>query len=105
MQAHLDQGCQGCLKVWTFWRLVAELSLNEASYRPTETTIREAKAAYLSREPRGLLTEIAEFARLAFDNFRQPSPAMVRTSGPTSRQLIYEAEPFVIDLRLEPDRL
>ena len=38
-----------------------------------------------------------------FDSFTQPTPAPVRAAAHASRQLIHEAEPFVIDLRLQSD--
>jgi hypothetical protein len=103
MQAHLEQGCAECLKSWTFWRLILDVSSRETSYSPGPDAIRAAKDAYIHGESWKWLREVAQFAELVFDSFRQASPAMVRGAGPTCRQLVHDAEPFVIDLRLESD--
>ena len=40
-------------------------------------------------------------ASLVFDSFNEPSPQGVRSGGSSSRQLLYQAGSFVVDLYLE----
>ncbi|HEX4167750.1 MAG TPA: hypothetical protein VHZ55_19985 [Bryobacteraceae bacterium] len=65
----------------------------------------DVKNAYGSARPERWLPQMAEFGRLLFDSFRQPDVAMVRAAMQSSRQLLHEVEPFIIDLRLESDPL
>jgi hypothetical protein len=103
MQAHLDQGCEECLKAWGLWRAVTALAAKEFEYRPPDEAVRVAKAAYRSTQPDGWLAQISAFARVVFDSLTQPSPAMVRAVAHTTRQLVHESEPYLIDLKLEGD--
>ncbi len=101
MQTHLSQGCGECLRSSEMWGLVVSWSAREANYRPPDDAVRLIKAAYVPAQPERWLAEIARFARLIFDKFKQPQAAMVRASMPSSRLLLHEAEPFTIDLRLD----
>lgn len=103
MQVHLEQGCAECVKASETWRLVLDVAAREEQYRPDEAAVRVVKAAYIPEKPWTWLREAAEAARLVFDSLHQPAPAMLRGSQPVTRQLVHEAEPFVIDLRLESD--
>ena len=103
IQQHLDQGCGDCLKSSKTWRLIVEVSSREPAYRPPGSAVEASKGAFVPREPGRWLAEIAQFAQLLFDSFSQPSLATVRAAAQSSRQLVHEAEPFVIDLRLDSD--
>ncbi len=103
IQTHLAQGCVECLRSSETWGLVVSLSAKEAGYRPPDEAVRVVKGAYVPARPERWLPEIAQFARLIFDSFKQPEPAMVRASLPSSRLLLHEAAPFTIDLRLDSD--
>lgn len=105
IQAHLRQGCAECRRSGDTWGLVVSLSTKEAGHRPPDQAVKTVKAAYLPARPERWLPEIAEFARLIFDSFQQPELAMVRGPLPSSRQLVHEAAPFTIDLRLDSDPL
>ncbi len=103
MQSHLRQGCAECLRSSETWSLVLSLSARETGYRPPDDVVRVIKAAYVSARPERWLPAMAQFARLIFDSFTQPHSATVRSSMPSSRFLLHEAEPFTIDLRLDAD--
>ncbi len=105
MQAHLEGGCSECLDRSRSWQYIVQFSRRESSYQPPADDVRLVKAAALQFEPGTWMTELAQFARLVFDSVRDPSPAMVRSMGQPVRQLLHEAEPFVIDLRLEADHV
>lgn len=102
MQCHLDSECDQCFKVFETWRTVLEIVSREAVYRPPASAVRCVKAAYVSGNPWRWLPQVARMARLVFDSFRQPAAA-VRSSMPSSRQFLHEAEPFVIDVRVESE--
>lgn len=103
MQTHLNAGCSDCMKASQFWRLAVDVSSRESSHCPPNDAVNAVKAAFIPVKPGPWLAEAAQFARLVFDSFKQPSLAMVRGSTQSSRQLVHEAEPFMIDLRLDSD--
>ncbi len=101
IQTHLREGCEECLRSSETWGLVLSLSERETNYRPPDEAVGAVKAAYVPARPERWLPEIAQFARLIFDSFKQPELALVRASLPSSRLLLHEAAPFTIDLRLD----
>jgi hypothetical protein len=103
MQHHLDEECDRCFKLLETWKTVLETVRREPGYRPPVSAVRYAKTIYVSDDRCKWLPQMAKMARLAFDSSRQFAAA-VRNSTPTSsRQFVYEAEPFVIDLRVESE--
>jgi hypothetical protein len=100
MQSHLDSKCYECFKIFETWQAVLEIVNREAANRPPASAVRFVKAAYVSGRQWRWLPQVARMARLVFDSFRQPAAA-VRSSMPSSRQFLHEAEPFVIDVRVE----
>jgi hypothetical protein len=101
MQNHLDTGCQECIGLSEMWRQVLEVARREQRYQPSPNTVKSVKAAYASEGPWRWLPKRANLARLMYDSFLQPAPVGLRSSGLNSRQFLHEAEPFVIDLRVE----
>jgi hypothetical protein len=102
MQTHLKEGCDGCLRSSVVWRTVVELCSREADYYPPDSIVRAAKSAYIPEDSWKWLPAVAQFAKLMFDSVREPAPVGIR-SKTAERHMIHEAEPFVIDLRLESD--
>jgi hypothetical protein len=100
MQHHLDQDCDRCFKVLNMWQTVLDTVRREPAYRPSANAVRCVKAAYLSESRWKWLPQMARMARLVFDTSHHAAAA-VRSSVPCSRQFLYKAEPFVIDLRVE----
>jgi hypothetical protein len=103
MQDHLQNGCDQCFRIFEMWRETLEIASREVAYHPPASAVRLVKAAYTVERRWGWLPQIAKVARLVFDSARQPSVATVRGSTPSSRQFLHEAEPFVIDLRVESE--
>ncbi|MBV9083115.1 MAG: hypothetical protein JOZ62_10590 [Acidobacteriaceae bacterium] len=103
IQAHLNRGCHECHKQSDVWRRVAGCLSREPAYAPPDEAVRAVKAAFVPEKPWKWLSRFATMARLTFDSSQQVAPATVRGSISTSRQLLHESEPFVIDLRLESD--
>jgi hypothetical protein len=103
MQRHLDAGCIPCAATLRFWRTALTVAAREATAEgPPESALRQARASFATARPKGLVARVAEAASLAFDSFRQPLPAGVRATGASPRQMLYQAGPYVLRLRVEP---
>jgi hypothetical protein len=103
MQQHLAAGCHPCAATLRFWRSALAVAARGAAVDgPPESAVRQARASFQSVRPKGLVARAAEAAALAFDSFRQPLPAGVRTTGASPRQTLYQAGPYVLRLRVEP---
>ncbi|MGI8962060.1 MAG: hypothetical protein ACR2IV_20340 [Bryobacteraceae bacterium] len=103
MQRHLDEECDRCFKILNLWHTVLETVRREVAYNPSASAVRYVKSAYVPASRWRWLPQIATMARLAFDGSRQSTAAAVRSLTPSSRQFLYKAEPFVIDLRVESE--
>jgi hypothetical protein len=101
MQDHLNGGCDQCFKALQLWQTVLKTAHRERAYHPPPAAVRTVKAVYSSQNQWRWLPQIARIARPVFDSFRHPSAAAIRSTMPSSRQFLHEAEPFVIDLRVE----
>ena len=104
MRAHLDSKCEECVKSLAVWQTVLAHLSPEARYRPPRQTMKAVLKEYSAHKPWRWLLSASRMAELVFDSFRQPSPALVRGAASVSRRLVHQAEPFVIDLRLETVR-
>jgi hypothetical protein len=102
MQSHLDSECDQCFKAFGTWQKVLQIVGREVAYRPPASAVQFVKAAYLSGRRGTWFPQLARMAQLVFDSFRNPAAA-VRGSMPCTRQFLHEAEPFVIDLRVESE--
>jgi len=101
MQQHLDTGCETCWKDLELWRHTLEIADREAAYQPPEGAVRSVKGAFAHCKPAGARSRMREIAQLILDTFQQPVLAGVRSTSSATRQLLYKAGPFHIDVRLE----
>jgi hypothetical protein len=99
---HLASGCSRCAATLRFWRSVLARAGSEATYAPPDFAVRQARASFALSRPKGLFARAADAASLVFDSFRQPQPAGVRAAGPSPRQMLYQAGPYVVRLRVDP---
>jgi len=103
MQTHLDSGCKSCASVMNLWERLREMALRETAFEPPDRAVRTAKGKLALRRPPKLRSNrVASSATLLFDSLRQPQLAGVRSADSSIRQLLYEAEEFHVDLRIEP---
>ena len=100
MQRHIDDGCSRCQASWLIWQAVASVANGESSYVPPEDTVRAAKS-WFAAIAADLKT--TKRARLVYDSGLQPAAVGLR-GAVAARQFLYEADDYVIDLRLEPQR-
>src|SRR5260370_31116332 len=101
MKEHLEQGCKRCSKIVSLWQRLRQAAETEANYRPSGDAVRIAKASFVGsnvtveqKQPDGL-------AELLFDGFLQPVIEGVRSSSIGTRQMLYRADPFQMDLLIE----
>jgi hypothetical protein len=104
MERHLGDACGACHQDSRLWRLVSECLGRESGYQVPDRVVRTVKAEYRPRSSVSWLGQLAEMARLVFDSWEHPAAVASRASTMQfTRQVIHEAEPFVIDLRIEHD--
>ena len=104
MQAHLDGDCAECRKVAGLLSRVAQRAREDATYEVPDYAVRNARALYSLQRPEEVRLLPRTIARLAFDSFREPLMAGVRSQQAVAHQLMYIAGPYCVDLRLEKER-
>ncbi|HWO35090.1 MAG TPA: hypothetical protein VNO32_40375 [Candidatus Acidoferrum sp.] len=101
MDKHLELGCQSCQATVSLWQRVRASAALEGNYQPPESAVRIAKAAFsgvgLARQKNGSASRV----KLLFDSFLQPMLQGVRSAGAGTRQMLYRADPYQIDVQLE----
>jgi len=102
MQKHLATGCKSCKETVSLWQKISKSANAEAIYQPPSDVLRVAKAAFATsglapskKEPGGLI-------EVLFDSFRQPAIAGARSVVIGTRQMLYRADPYQIDIQIEP---
>jgi hypothetical protein len=100
MQRHIDDGCKQCEATLLIWHGVVSVAKEDGFYAPPDDTLRVAKSHFAGVAV-GVKTSLP--ARLVFDSSLQPVAAGLRGKV-SSQQFLYEADDYVIDLRLEPQR-
>jgi hypothetical protein len=101
MEKHLAQGCKRCQKTVSLWQRVRQMAATEESYQPPNDTVRVSKASFsnpgLAQQKEG----VADRVKVLFDSFLQPVFAGTRSAGVNSRQMLYRADPYQIDIQIE----
>jgi hypothetical protein len=104
MQAHLDSHCRQCADLAGFFFEVAQRATADAAYNVPDYAERNLRAIYALQRPEEVRLLPRTIARLVYDSFREPLPAGVRSQRHTAHQLMYEAGPYCVDLRLEHEQ-
>jgi len=101
MQQHLNLGCKSCQKTVSLWQRVRASAAVEGNYQPPESAVRIAKAAFagvaLASRKKGADSRV----KVLFDSFLQPVLEGLRSAGTGTRQMLYRADPYQIDVQLE----
>ena len=101
MDKHLKLGCESCQETVSLWQRVRASAAMEGNYQPPESAVRIAKAAFagagLGQQKRGFGSPV----KVLFDSFLQPLLEGVRSAGAGTRQMLYRADPYQIDVQLE----
>ena len=104
MEGRLSGGCQECQQSLDLLRRFASLAQAEAQYDVPEYAVRAAKAVFALQQPERVHMLPRMAARMVFDSFREPLPAGMRAGHRISRQVLFEAGDYALDLRLEHER-
>ena len=102
MQKHLATGCKRCMETASLWQKISKAAAAEASYQPSADTVRLAKAAYLTTGLNTTRKEPRKLIEVLFDSFLQPAVAGARSVVIGTRQMLYRADPYQIDIQIEP---
>jgi hypothetical protein len=101
MKKHLGTGCKRCTETVALWQKVQSSAAVEASYQPPAADVRIAKAAFAAAGRASQLQEKSAFAQVLFDSLLQPMMVGARSSGLGTRQMLYRADPYQIDIQIE----
>lgn len=102
MSQHLGTGCKKCNGIVSFLSKLTAVTASDTVSVPDQL-VRNAKAMFaMSRPEKVSLSSIV--AKLVYDSFREPVPAGVRGQPRVTRQAMYEAGDYCVDLRMEHER-
>jgi hypothetical protein len=101
MERHLKQGCKRCVKTVSFWQRVRQSGASEANFQPPVDAVRIAKAAFAGAGLAGQRKGAGSRIKVLFDSFLQPVFEGARSAGAGTRQMLYRADPFQIDVQVE----
>jgi len=102
MDQHLEAGCSRCKKTLSLWRKVRQTAKSAAECQPPEHAVRIAKAGFAAARLQGKPARVPGLVEILFDSFLQPLVQGARSSGSGIRQMLYRAEPYQVDLQIEP---
>jgi predicted anti-sigma-YlaC factor YlaD len=101
MEEHLGEDCKRCSKTVSVWQRVRRTAKSERNYQPPKDIIRIAEAAFAGSRLPEVQKRANSLVEMLFDSFLQPAVEGARSSSTGTRQMLYRADPFQIDLQLE----
>jgi hypothetical protein len=101
MQKHLATGCKPCMETVALWQKVHNTAAAEADYQPPAAEVHMAKAAFATAGRATQPASKGSFVEVLFDSFLQPMLAGARSSSQGTRQMLYRADPYQIDIQIE----
>ena len=101
MNNHLASGCARCGRTLSALERVVVLARNDLQQSPAEHAMRSVKALSAIHLPERAPKLVSLALQLAFDSFLEPAPAGTRGIELSSRHLVYYAQNYALDLRLE----
>ncbi len=104
LEHHLASGCRKCRHTADLLRKLVTAARNDSQVQVPDFALRCARAIFLLQQPKKIQILPRIPARLLYDSFREPLPAGVRTLQRLSRQALYQAGDYSLDLRLENER-
>ncbi len=102
MQEHLDRGCADCHKIVRIWATMAEFARREIFFEPPDSAVRIAESYFFPLQLALKEKSNVRLLRHVFDSFNFGALAGIRSAGAAPRQLMYDLDGVVIDLRVEP---
>ena len=104
MEGHLASGCRKCRHTADLLQKAAVAARSDSKVQVPEYAVRFARAIFVLQLPEKVRLLPRAPARLLYDCFREPLPAGVRTQQGLSRQVLYQAGDYLLDVRLENER-
>jgi anti-sigma factor RsiW len=103
MQQHLEEGCSRCTKTLAMWQRVRRDAASEARFQPPAGALRTVKAAFAASGLAGTHSggRKRRALELLFDSLLQPALVGARSVQVGTRQVLYRAEPYQIDVQIE----
>jgi len=102
MDLHLG-GCRRCGRARDLFGAVAEVALGEAAYDVPEGTLRSARAIFALQRPERVRILPRVLACLVYDSFAEPLLVGIRSRQRVTRQAMYRAGDYYVDLRMESE--
>jgi hypothetical protein len=96
--------CRQCAETVGWLRRLVAAAVAEAEYYVPEHSVHMARAMYALQRPEKVHVLPRVLAQLVFDSFREPAVAGVRSQQQITRQALYEAGEYSVDLRMEQER-
>ncbi len=103
MERHLSD-CVECSRTVTTLRKLQRSASADSQYQVPEYAIHSARAIFALQRPEKVRILPRVLAKLVFDSFREPLAVGVRSQQRITRQALYEAGDYSVDLRIEHDR-
>ncbi len=100
MQQHLSC-CKKCGRVVETLRKLTSAASADAAYQVPDYAVRSARAVYALHRPESIQILPRLMAKLVFDSFRNPVLVGVRSQHRITRQAVYEAGDYCVDLQIE----
>ena len=104
LEHHLASGCRKCRHTADLLRKLVIAAHSDSQVQVPDYALRCARAIFLLQQPEKVQILPRIPARLLYDSFREPLPAGLRTQQRLSRQYLYQAGDYSLDLRLENER-
>ena len=104
LEHHLASGCRKCRHTADLLRKLVIAAHSDSQVQVPDYALRCARAIFLLQQPEKVEILPRIPARLLYDSFREPLPAGLRTQQRLSRQCLYQAGDYSLDLRLENER-
>src|SRR3989442_11143239 len=104
MEHHLASGCRKCRHTADLLRKLVTAVRNDSQVQVPDYALRCARVFFLLQQPEKIQILPRIPAQLLYDSFREPLPAGLRTQQRLSRQYLYQAGDYSLDLRLENER-
>jgi hypothetical protein len=101
MEDHLASGCARCGRTLSALERVVTLARTDLQQPLPEHAMRAVKALSAIHLPERAPRLLSLALQLAFDSFLEPAPAGTRSLEISSRHLVYYAQNYALDLRLE----
>jgi hypothetical protein len=102
MESHLETGCRQCSKELGMWHRLQQVARRESAYAPSGGAVRTVNAWFAKQTGHSTNPTKSGVVALLFDSLRSPLPAGMRSTETASRQVLYGAGTYRIDVRIEP---